>query len=73
MTKDDREVQRENAMKKMRISICLCLCLAMILSILSVHTEAYAYDKTEVTLNFIDNPTFRDNEVIYNVGDGDLL
>ena len=57
-------------MKKMRISICLCLCLAMILSILSVHTEAYAYDKTEVTLNFIDNPTFQDNEVIYNVGDG---
>lgn len=57
-------------MKKSRIGIVLCLCVAMILSILSVHTEAYAYDKTEVTLNFIDNPTFQDNEVIYDIGDG---
>ncbi len=55
--------------KKSRIGICLFMCIAMMLSIISFHTEAYADDKNEVTLNFTGDPTFQNGEVIYTIDD----
>ena len=55
--------------KKSRIGICLFMCIAMMLSIISFHTEAYADDKNEVTLNFNGTPTFQNGEVIYTIDD----
>ena len=55
--------------KKSQIGICLFMCIAMMLSIMSFHTEAYADDKNEVTLNFTGDPTFQNGEVIYTIDD----
>lgn len=55
--------------KKSRIGVCLFMCIAMMLSIMSFHTEAYADDKNEVTLNFNGTPTFQNGEVIYTIDD----
>lgn len=55
--------------KNSRIGVCLFMCITMMLSIMSFHTEAYADDKNEVTLNFTGDPTFQNGEVIYTIDD----